>query len=61
MLFGKVDEVKYLESLSKEYPNIQHGGRPSAFRQNSADCHAETNSSFQMQMIRDGSSNHDVH
>ena len=23
MLFGKVDEVKYLESLSKEYPNIQ--------------------------------------
>jgi len=25
---------------------VQHGGQPSAFRQNSADCHAETNSSF---------------
>ena len=23
MLFGKVDELKYLESLSKEYPTIQ--------------------------------------
>ena len=40
---------------------VQHGGRPSAFRQNSADCHAETNSSFQMQTIRDSRSNHHVH
>jgi len=40
---------------------VQHGGRPSAFRQNSADCHAETNSSFQMQTIRDSLSNHHVH
>ena len=40
---------------------VQHGGRPSAFRQNSSDCHAETNSSFQMQTIRDSRSNHHVY
>ena len=28
---------------------------------NSADCHAETNSSFQMQTIRDSRRNHSVH
>ena len=40
---------------------VQHGGRPSAFRQKSAECHTETNSSFQIQTIRDIHSNHHVH
>ena len=40
---------------------VQHRGRPSAFCQNSADCHTETNSSFQMQTIRDSRSNHHVY
>ena len=40
---------------------VQYGGRPSAFRQSSAECHAEANPSFQMQTITDGRRNHSVH
>ena len=40
---------------------VQHGGRPSAFRQNSSECHGEIDSSFPMQPIRHSCSNHLVH
>ena len=57
--------LKWLKAANKWFKRcsgfVQHGGRPSAFRQNSADCQSETNSSFQMQMIKDSRSNHHVH
>ena len=53
--------VQLSASVLKLAVFVQHGGRPSAFYQNSSDCHTETNSSFQMQMIRDSRSNHHVH
>ena len=40
---------------------VQHGGRPSAFRQNSSECHGEIDSSFTMQPIRHSCSNHLIH
>ena len=57
----KVLVCRLVLQFSNLQVSVQHKGRHSALHQSSTDCQAETNSSFQMQLITDRRSNHHVY